>query len=328
MTKVKLNFVGLILSLFLFSASGAAQELHTYIDRDSVQVGDIVTYTLVLERDRDYRTVTFPDEDQFDSDDLRFISRNRHSVSANRDSVVYHLQYFGVEDYQIPRFDVELTDQEGQTTAIQSNPITLLFKTILAEGDDEFRPLKPIFFFAISLWPWILAILLIVAIGYLIYRWMSLKEPKPEPAPPPRQIPFTNPLQMLKERIDVLSGPDSPLTERNFKEFYVLLGDSIREYFEDVYKINALEMTSGEILRELRDYPAENEIITITRKVLYEADMVKFAKFEPDIPQAEQALVIAGQFLEVVSRTDKYRIEKLREEHIQNQISSTEQVNV
>lgn len=328
MTEIKPVFFTLILSLILLGTSASAQQLHTYIDRDSVQVGDIVTYTLVLERDQEYRSVTFPGDEHFDDDDLRLLGRNRHSVSANRDSVVYRLQFFGVGDYQIPRHDVELTSQDGETTTLQSSPIPLIFKTVIAEGDDEFRPLKPIFFFAISIWPWVLAFLLLLAIGYLAHRWMSQRETKPEPPPPPQQIPFKNPLQVLKDRIDVLSGPDSPLADRNFKEFYVLLGDAIREYFEDVYMINALEMTSGEILRELRDYPAENEIISITRKVLYEADMVKFAKFEPDIPQAEQALATARQFLEVVSKTDKYRIEKLREDHIQNQISSTEQVNV
>lgn len=328
MTVIKPGFLALILTLILLSTSVSAQELHTYIDRDSVQVGDIVTYTLVLERDQEYRSVTFPGDEHFDDDDLRLLGRNRHSVSANRDSVVYRLQFFGVEDYQIPRHDVELTSQDGETITLQSSPIPLVFRTVLAEGDEEFRPLKPIFFFAMSIWPWVLAFLLLVVIGYLAYRWMSQRETKPEPPPPPPQIPFKNPLHVLKERINVLSGPDSPLADRNFKEFYVLLGDSIREYFEDVYMINALEMTSGEILGELRDYPAENEIISITRKVLYEADMVKFAKFEPDIPQAEQALATARQFLEVVSKTDKYRIEKLREDHIQNQISSTEQVKV
>lgn len=327
MIKIKPNIIAPILSLFLFSTSVTAQELHTYIDRDSVQVGDIITYILVLERDQDYRSVIFPDEEHFDDDDLRLLDKNHHSVSANKDSVVYHLQFFGVEDYQIPRYDLELTNQDGDTTTIQSNPIPLFFKTVIAEGDEEFRPLKPIFLFAASFWPWIIGFLLLAGIGYLIYRWMSHRETKPDPAPP-RQIPFNNPLQILKERIDVLSGPDSPLAERNFKEFYVLLGDAIREYFEEVYRIKALEMTSREILRELRNYPAENEIISITRKVLFEADMVKFAKFEPDVPQAEQALVVARQFIEVVHKTDKYRIEKLREEHSQSQISTTEQVSI
>lgn len=296
----------------------SAQDLHTYVDRDSVRAGDIIAYTLVLEHNDEFNSVSFPDEGDFVSDTLQFIDRERYHVSEQRDSVVYRLQYFGTEDYQIPQKNVILVDASGDTTVVQTSRVPLSFKTVLAEGDTEFRPLKPIFDFAISLWPWILAILLITIAGWLFYKWYVKREKPLPPPPPPDPVPFDNPVKELEKELQALSSEDSPLKRREFKEFYILLGDSIRRYFERVYNIGALEMTSGELLRELRSYPAETQIINSTRKVLNEADMVKFARFEPDIPQAEKALSTAWQFHDVVKKSDKHKVDQMRDDH-QNQ---------
>ncbi|MEX1062354.1 MAG: hypothetical protein WEC12_02020 [Balneolaceae bacterium] len=313
------------ISFLLLMLSGicsvTAQELHTYVDRDSVQVGDIISYILVLEKDREYSSVLFPGEEQFDNDRLLFAGRERHSISSTRDSVVYKLQFFGTGDMHIPAQTVELTDPDGDESTVKSSPVPLFFKTVL-EGDDEFRPLKPIFDFTASVWPWLLVFLLLGLILWYLYRLYRKRERKEEPViPEPPPEPFVNPLDILKNELNALSGPSSPLKKRNFNEFYISLGDAIRAYFERVYKIAALEMTSGEILRSLREYPAEQKIIDSTRNVLNEADMVKFARFEPDVPQAERTLLIAFQFLDVVSKADEKRISKLRELHEQKQTS-------
>lgn len=292
-----------------------AQDLHTYVDRDSVRAGDIIIYTLVLDHNNEFNSVSFPNEGDFVSDTLQFIDRERYHVTAQRDSLIYRLQYFGTEDYQIPRKNVTLVDASGDTTVVQTSRVPLFFKTVLAEGDTEFRPLKPIFDFAISLWPWILAILLIAIAGWLFYKWYMQREKKLPSPPPPEPVPFDNPVKELEKELQALSTEDSPLKRREFKEFYILLGDAIRRYFERVYNIGALEMTSGEILRELRNYPAETEIINSTRKVLNEADMVKFARFEPDIPLAEKALSTAWQFHDVVKESDKQKVEQMRDDH-------------
>jgi hypothetical protein len=321
-----------ICTIILFLLSGVttnliAQELHTYTDRDSVRVGDVINFTLVLNTSEEYGSANFPDESHFDENDIILVNRERHRISAMRDSVVYTLQNFSTEDYQIPRLPVELTGGAYGDTTLYSTPVPVFFKSIVAEGDDEFRPLKPIFDFAAAFWIWIIAALIFILMGWLIYRYLQNREIK-EPQPIEEFIPepFINPMDKLEKDLHTLSGSDSPLNHKDFKEFYVLLGDAIRRYFEDVYDIDALEMTSGEILRHLRVYPANKEVIKITRKVLNEADMVKFAKFEPDIPQAKKALNIAFQFVNVVSEVDKSRIETLRKLHEQKEQIRQEEI--
>ena len=322
---VRSTFILLLLSGVV--TNSIAQELHTYTDRDSVRAGEVINYTLVLNTSEEYGSANFPDESHFNENDLILINRERHRISAIRDSVVYTLQNFSTEDFQIPRMPVELTGGASRDTTLYSTPVPVFFKSIVAEGDDEFRPLKPIFDFAAAVWPWIIAALIFILAVWLIYRYLQKREVKePKPSEEFIPVPFTNPMEKLEKDLHTLSGSDSPLNRRDFKEFYVLLGDAIRRYFEDVYNIDALEMTSGEIMRNLRDYPANKDVIKITRKVLNEADMVKFAKFEPDIPQAEKALKIAFQFVDVVSEVDESRIETLRKLHEQKEQIRREEI--
>jgi hypothetical protein len=318
----------LLLMILCMDSRLSAQELHTYTDIDSVRVGDFINYTLVLNTSEEYGMAAFPDESHFDDQELVFINRERYRISAMQDSVVYTLQNFNTDDFQIPRLPVNLSGGAYGDTTLYSTPVPVFFKTIVTEGDEEFRPLKPIFDFAAAIWPWILGIVLTLIAAWFIYRYLQIREKKElKPEKEFKPIPFQNPLNTLKKELDTLSGSDSPLKSRNYKEFYVLLGDAIRQYFEDVYDIDALEMTSGEILKNLHDYPADKEIIKITRKVLNEADMVKFAKFEPDVPQAEKALEIAYQFLNVVTEIDNNRIKNLQNSHMQKEQERKEELN-
>ncbi|MEX2602241.1 MAG: hypothetical protein WD355_11360 [Balneolaceae bacterium] len=314
--------------LLIFSASGYCQQVHTYIDRDSIRAGEVLQYTIVLDRDSEFRQILFPDRPEIETDTLQFHTRERHQVTAYRDSLVYRLQFFGTEDYQIPRYPIHLISQDSDTTTLYTNSVPLSFSSVLA-GEEEFRPMKPIFEFAALLWPWLLALVILALIAWYLYNRYRKREPAPPQPVRKAPLPFSNPFDRLETSLQALHGNKSPLAMKQFKEFYVDLGDAIRQYFEDVYEIDALEMTSREILTALQHYPADKQVIEITRKVLSEADMVKFAKFEPTTEQARKSLEIALEFLETVRSVDSARVDLLKERHEEReQINRQNEVNV
>ncbi len=312
--KARLTFSVLILILFI--SQGFAQTVHTYVDKDSVRVGDIVTFTIVF--DGEYSSVTYPDASAFEVDnDIELISRQRFQLSERRDSLVYRLQFFAVDDVTIGRKAIQLQTTAGDTT-VYTTPVPLFFKTILAEGDDEFRPFKPIFDFARVWWPYLLLILLAAALIYYIYQRNKNREPKPVakpiPASPPK--PFENPLLVLKNTLAKLADISSLQTREDYEQFYIAIGDAIRLYIKKVYKFHALEMTTREINLELQKELAPSEILTITRSVLNEADIVKFANFQPTNEQAKKAYQKAMEFVntaEIVHR-DQIRYMKYKYE--------------
>lgn len=290
-----------------------SQDLHTYVSVDSLEVGDTFTYTLVLNRDREYGYIVFPDGEDF-GDDVEFLKRERYQAAPLRDSLVYQLQYFGTSDITLPEQEILIGRTEGDTL-LTSNPVPLYFKTTLSEGDEEFRPLKPIFDFAALIWPYLLGLILLLVAGWYIYKRLSAMEKKPESKISEKQVPFSDPLQVLEKKLIKLGSGQFPSAREEFEYFYIELGDAIREYIERVYEIEALEMTSREILRAMQQYPADREMITITRKVLNEADMVKFARFTPSGKQARGALSLAQDFLNTARSLDKPRIDQLRESY-------------
>ena len=82
------------------------------------------------------------------------------------------------------------------------------------------------------------------------------------------------------------------------KEYYSEVTEIIRRYFERRYAVRALEETTDEILerapRRLR--PAKRW--SAPMKMLRCADLVKFAKFTPGIPDHEEMLTLAYDIVE------------------------------
>lgn len=65
------------------------------------------------------------------------------------------------------------------------------------------------------------------------------------------------------------------------KAYYVRLTDIFREYIEARYKISALESTTDEIIRDLKNKEIDQALISLMEEMLRVADMVKFAKSTP-----------------------------------------------
>ena len=83
----------------------------------------------------------------------------------------------------------------------------------------------------------------------------------------------------------------SKIIERIYlKPFYIELSDIIRHYLEERFAIKAPEMTTEEFLDSLRTSPILNDIQQKTLKeFLYTCDMVKFAKLQPTIVEAQES---------------------------------------
>lgn len=302
--------------LLLCSTAATAQQIHTYTDQDSLRAGDLFTYTLVLEREAGQEFLNYPDQSSFNENVFQLIDLEHHRVTASRDSLVYTLQFFGIEDTRIPEFDIRVLSQEGDTLTAHSNPIPIAFSPLVVEGEEQFRPFKPIFEFAASVWPWLIGLLILILAGWLYYNYRQREpEPVPQPAVPRSPLPFNNPLIELKETLDRLSKHLPTKLHEELDPFYVSLGDAIRQYLERVYEIKALEMTSGEILRALQRLSVDRDLVRSCRIVLGQADMVKFARFEPEPDDVRKALDTGYQFHETAAGIDRDLIETMRKDH-------------
>jgi hypothetical protein len=307
MGKNTASWMALVLLLvFAIQPNAArAQEARLYVQPDSLSIGDIVRYTIVLPQGTLYQSLIYPDSTAFGKD-VELIDRKLFKTPSQADSIQFQLQFFGTSDVSFGNISIGLVN-DAEITYINLPLITIPFKTLLTDEEPQLRPIKDIYAFAINWLPYLLLLLLLLLIGWVLVRYMRhYLTAKTEPVPIEMQL-FENPLDYLEKRLLSLRS-DATLVERDFKPFYTLLGDALRDYLENVHHVPALEMTTREVLREMSKRMVDPDLTRQTGVVLKVADMVKFAKYEPGIEQALDSIREAEKFLQIARMTDHRRV--------------------
>ena len=88
------------------------------------------------------------------------------------------------------------------------------------------------------------------------------------------------------------------------KEFYSKLTDILRTYIFEREGINAMEMTSGEILNEIRKITEVESVYENLKQILSTSDLVKFAKYKPYPDENDLSLVNAYFFVNQTREPD------------------------
>lgn len=88
------------------------------------------------------------------------------------------------------------------------------------------------------------------------------------------------------------------------KEYYSRMTDTVRKYLEERFNIFALEKTTREILLELKNADISSEDKTFLKKILSQADMVKFAKFTPADDDGFVSLKLSIEFVEKTKKAE------------------------
>lgn len=83
-----------------------------------------------------------------------------------------------------------------------------------------------------------------------------------------------------------------------YKDYYTDLTGIAREYLEGQFNIDAIEMTSDEILDEVRKIKLDNLIFSKLQNTLITSDLVKFAKAIPSPAENENAFKDINSFIE------------------------------
>lgn len=81
------------------------------------------------------------------------------------------------------------------------------------------------------------------------------------------------------------------------KVFYSGITDTVREYIESRYGIDALNMTTAEIFESLKDVDIDKDLLAESEELFERADLVKFAKYTADDSWNAAALPTAVRFV-------------------------------
>ncbi len=146
----------------------------------------------------------------------------------------------------------------------------------------------------------ILLALVVWLVAWLLARHIRKRQAMPRPAP-------KIPPHVVANKALVELGHRKLWQKGKFKAYYTALTSILRTYISGRWDIGALEMTSDEIIMALRDVEMPSASRTDLISILRTADMVKFAKAEPEAEENEESLNRALYFVENTKLEDKER---------------------
>ena len=209
------------------------------------------------------------------------------------------IQSFDSGVYVIPPFLMV----NGPDT-VRSNELTLKVNPVAVSEMKDINPLAPTAEFhskwydwlpdwLTEYWLWYLFGIIVIAAGICAYL-IATKKVTVNILPQKKRLP---PDRIAVDRLNALK--EEQLWERGQeKEYYTQLIDILREYLQERFGINAMEMTSSQILKALRANEETRMPHDYMKKVVEIADYVKFAKVRPLPDDNVRSWQNAMQFVE------------------------------
>jgi len=202
--------------------------------------------------------------------------------------------------FRFPSFQIYFANRDSLWDSTSVSGPTVLIHSVLTAADTTFRPIKDIHQIRLP-WNWSLILLIVLLLGILgLAIWLvgrRLGKAKAAAAAVVHVTPEEAHVRALRE-LRVL-GQSGMLQEGNFRPYYSRLTYILRLYFEDRFRFGALESTTAEILEYCRNTGIlEEEYQKMTREILEQSDLVKFARHRPPVSAGEQNLRIAIQVVE------------------------------
>ncbi len=166
----------------------------------------------------------------------------------------------------------------GRLDTAYSNDLLLSVSALPVGDDEEIMPIKPIIEEPLNLldfW-WLFLLLIVAGLAYLLYVIQQRRKAAAPPPPPPPPA-YVVALDALKE----LEGKKL-WQQSQTKAYYSELTHILREYLEGRFDVQALEMTTRQITKQLSQ---RNDFDKVRAKelsnLLQISDLVKFAKARP-----------------------------------------------
>lgn len=285
---LKLYFT--IIFLFCSTVAVISQDVTATIkaDTNNVLIGEPVKLSIFVKTDGNYK-ISFPIfVDTLGSLDILEL----YPVDTIRTNKVIsgYSKDITVTSFESGSFEIEpivitySSNSDSNLRIAQSNTLFLQFETVEVDtAAVDFRDIKPPLQVPLTLedlLPYIIIIIGLFIIYYLLIAIFGKKHKKTI-----KQVPKYDPrIPADLEALEALQRLERENLWQvgKYKLYHSRLTDILRVYIHRRYHINALEMTSNEMIDELNRYEANNNAMNVISYILNIADLAKFAKYEPE----------------------------------------------
>jgi hypothetical protein len=283
------------------------------VDSSDYLVGDFITYTLEVRADKSIQITTPFIRDSLKNveviKELEPLSKEENNIKSTTFGFI--LSYYDSASITIPPIAIRYkTPGDSQEKIVLSNPVTFNVHKVKVQQQAEIKDVKKPIKIPLD-WKLILliAIVVLILLALAIFFYCRYKKKKAE--------------QPVKKKIIRVPAHVRALTALNnleveqlwqkgkIKEYHSNITGIIRGYFEERFSLPALELTTAEQMQQLRKVSAAKNILETTNQFLNNADLVKFAKFNP-LPSVNDEMM--KQAKDIVTKTIPKEPEKVAEE--------------
>lgn len=277
-----------ILILFVFPTLHA-QEVKVATSTKNIKIGEQIEYKISVQAPAD-AAVVFPEGQTFGA--LEMVKTNPTDTLKEagkfRLEKAYYLTQFDEGKYTIPQQKIQISHKDFYTDSLLVEVHNVAVDTLKQPLYDA-KPIAEVTSPSSShLWLWIIGIVALLLTAAALYFFVFRKKKLSAEEERKKLPPFERAIQDLKDLQN-----SKYLIESQHKAYYTRLTDIVKEYLEDEVHILTKESTTDELLAKINDLQQTGklhllaETISNLKRVLQNADLVKFAKSKPSDNNAE-----------------------------------------
>lgn len=291
----------LILVLFSVGVGFAQSKVEAEIDRETIKIGEQIQYKI---RVNELEKVIFPKFKSDEAEKAILVLEKPVDTLKNTLEKDYIITYFDSGNYKIPSQTVEINRKKYSVKELSVAVATVEVDTTkqqmfdiknIIEEPKTFDDYKNLIIYLL---------LGLIIIAVLIYFLAKKKKTSTEIV---KKIPpYVEAIQKFKEL-----DKKEAMAKNNVKKYYSELTDILRVYIEREVSINAMELTTNELIEELfatsknTDLKIKKETIRTLKSILQNADFVKFAKSTPAVESVQKDRILAEQFIHEINKIIK-----------------------
>lgn len=268
------------------------------VDRDTITIGDKITYTVTVQADKDIE-IKFPSfADNLAGFAVKDFGSSESGIFRKRTLTQWYiLDTYVTGAYTIPGAIIHYKNKKGEEKWQEAvtDEVKVTVESIMedASAGAEIRDIKGPLTFPGSwkIFAYVgIPIIVLCAAFFLISRLNKKKPDAAAPSRPAHEAAYEA-LNELKRKNLLKTG--------DIKRFYSELSTIARRYIENRFGLRAPEMTTEEFLSSLKDRnELRSEHKTLLREFLSHCDMVKFAKYNPANKEIEASIEAAERFID------------------------------
>lgn len=298
-----------LIAAFPFNNYGQTINVTASFDSTRILIGDQINFSVTVDQPSSARLsiphfrdtliknieiLSGPQIDTLPADDGRIRITGKYLVTS-----------FNTGLYRIAPVFAELSDENGIKRYYSDYSILEVARVKIAPPDtsakifDIIAPYRaPVTLGEIL--PWLLIIIVTAAIVWLVIKYLKTREKSVKAVVAPE---IHEPAHVIAFR-DLENLRDEQLWQKGeVKIYYSRLTEIVRQYLENRYEVDSLEMTTSETLKALEGKGLKKDRAYNTLKsVLTGADLVKFAKYKPDPVENDMSYNDSWEFVEMTKQ--------------------------